>query len=344
MRVVLSGLHTVKKALADGSLRTYYYAWRGGPRLKSKAGTPEFIAEFSRLTKKFPQDDTLASLVVGYKSSPEFAKLSDASKRDYAPFFDAIREKFGTMPIEALNGKGPRGEFKSWRDTMAANPRKADRAWAVLRRVLSWAVDGEKITRNPCDRGGRLYGGGERADIIWSPDQIAKVKGLASERVMQAMMLALWTGQRQGDLLRLTWTAYDGTHIRLVQSKTKKRVAILVYSDLKVMLDSMKRTEGTILTNQAGEAWTSDGFKTTWGKEMRSGKLGITGVTFHDLRGTFITVARRHGSTLEQISAASGHSMKEITRVLDAHYLAHDQETNDAVILKMERAKKRTDV
>jgi integrase len=34
------------------------------------------------------------------------------------------------------------------------------------------------------------------------------------------LLLALWTGQRQGDLLRLPWSAYDGEHIRLRQSKT----------------------------------------------------------------------------------------------------------------------------
>jgi hypothetical protein len=33
-----------------------------------------------------------------------------------------------------------------------------------------------------------------------------------------AELLALWTGQRQGDLLRLPWSAYDGARIRLQQS------------------------------------------------------------------------------------------------------------------------------
>ena len=40
------------------------------------------------------------------------------------------------------------------------------------------------------------------------------------------MMLALWTGQRQGDLLRLPWSAYDGNHIRLRQSKTGRRIVM----------------------------------------------------------------------------------------------------------------------
>jgi integrase len=42
------------------------------------------------------------------------------------------------------------------------------------------------------------------------------------------LLLALWTGQRQGDLLRLPWSAYDGTHIRLRQGKTGTRVVIPV--------------------------------------------------------------------------------------------------------------------
>ncbi|MRN77076.1 tyrosine-type recombinase/integrase [Brucella sp. 09RB8471] len=105
------------------------------------------------------------------------------------------------------------------------------------------------------------------------------------------------------------------------------------------MLDEMQRGDAvTILTNTRGKPWTSDGFKTSWGKAIK--KAEITGVTFHDLRGTFITKARRNGATIEEIAAASGHSIKEVTRVLEAHYLAHDEETNDAVILKMERGKK----
>ena len=33
MRVPLKGLHKVKKRLSGGKTQTYYYAWRGGPRL-----------------------------------------------------------------------------------------------------------------------------------------------------------------------------------------------------------------------------------------------------------------------------------------------------------------------
>ena len=51
---------------------------------------------------------------------------------------------------------------------------------------------------------------------------------VASPQVALAFSLAIWTGQRQGDLLRLTWTAYDGDKIRLRQSKIRACVVVPV--------------------------------------------------------------------------------------------------------------------
>lgn len=342
MYVQLKGLHTVKKKMSDGTTKEYYYAWRGGPRLTSDPLVDKvaFIAEFNELNRanKEPDRETLAGLIVSYKKSTAYTDISAVSKRDYDPFLADLKSKFGDMPIAALNEPGPRADFKNWRETMSATPRKADRAWSVAKRVFSWAVDMELIMRNPCAGGGHLWKG-SRADIIWSDEQIDTAKAHLGKELWQALMLALWTGQRQGDLLALTWTAYDGQHIRLKQSKTGKRVTIRVHSELKKMLDEMTRRDAVnVLVNTRGKPWSSDGFKTSWGKATK--KAGISGVTFHDLRGTFITKARRSGATIEEIAAASGHSIKDVTRVLEAHYLAHDEETNDAVILKLERVKK----
>ena len=47
MRVRLKGINRVKKRLADGSQVVYYYAWKGGPRLKGTPGSPEFIDSYN---------------------------------------------------------------------------------------------------------------------------------------------------------------------------------------------------------------------------------------------------------------------------------------------------------
>ncbi len=66
-------------------------------------------------------------------------------------------------------------------------------------------------------------------------------------------MLALWTGQRQGDLLKLSRLAYDGEKIRLRQSKTGVRVVIPVAAALKAMLDPIRvRAPSPILVNSYG--------------------------------------------------------------------------------------------
>jgi integrase len=145
--------------------------------------------------------------------------------------------------MAALESPKARGIFKTWRDTMADNPRKADYAWVVLARVLSIAKDRGTIATNPCERGGRLYSV-DRAEVIWLPEHIKAFGAVASPELRFALVLALWTAQRQGDLIRLTWSQYDGKHIRLKQGKTKARVLLPVGAVLKAALDAHRRTPG----------------------------------------------------------------------------------------------------
>ena len=92
------------------------------------------------------------------------------------------------------------------------------------------------------------------------------------------LLLALWTGQRQGDLLRLTWSAYDGKHIRLKQSKGGRRVVIPVGTPLKAALDAASKVSPIMLTTMDGKPWTPDGFRASWGKACK--RAGVSGVAF----------------------------------------------------------------
>jgi integrase len=143
---------------------------------------------------------------------------------DYVKKIKIIEKKFADFPLAALTDRRSRGLFMAWRDELALRSRRqADYAWTVLARVLSWAEDRGLVAANPCARGGRLYRG-SRADRVWTADDEANFLAKAPAHLHLPLMLAIWTGQRQGDLLRLTWKAYDGKHIRLRQSKTGVRV------------------------------------------------------------------------------------------------------------------------
>src|SRR5262245_33597562 len=158
------------------------------------------------------------TLIAEFKASAEFQGKEPSTKRAYLSYLKLIEAEFGDMPIAALNDPEVRGVFKAWRDGLAATPRKADYAWTTLARVLSVAKDRGRIPINPCERGGRLYEA-ERSDKIWTETDIGRLLSVAGPLIEAALLLVLWTGQRQGDLLRLPWSAYDGTHIRLRQSK-----------------------------------------------------------------------------------------------------------------------------
>ncbi|WP_246661057.1 tyrosine-type recombinase/integrase [Rhizobium sp. ERR 1071] len=276
----------------------------------------------------------MAKLITEYRASSDFLGKVEKTRREYDRYLDMIREEFGTMSFAALQDKEARRDFKDWRDTMADRPRTADYAWTTLARVLSFAKDRGRVTVNVCERGGRLYSA-DRTDKIWRDEQLEKLFSVAPAEIKAAVVFALWTGQRQSDLLKAEWTNYDGQALRVRQGKTGARVAVPIAAAVRTMLASMPKKAITILTNTRGKPWTSDGFRTSWGKACDT--AGITGLTFHDLRGTAVTRLALSGCSTAQIASISGHSLKDVEQILDAHYLGGKIELAEQAILKLEQ-------
>jgi integrase len=236
--------------------------------------------------------------------------------------------------LSAITDVRTRGIFKEWRERLAVTSRRqADYAWTVLARILSWGKDRGLVTVNPCEKGGRLYRG-SRAEKIWTAEDEAAFLKHAPAHLHLPLLLALWTGQRQGDLLRLTWSAYDGTHIRLRQGKTGARVVVKVGAPLKAALDATSKDSPVILLNSDGTPWTPDGFRASWSKACE--RAGVIGVTFHDLRGTAVTRLALAGCTEAEIATITGLSLRSVRAILDTHYLSRDPVLGDSAITKLE--------
>lgn len=336
MRVDLKGIATVRQRLADGTVAVYRYAWRGGPRIKAEPGSAAFLDEYQSAlkTRQAPPSDQFRALIAAYKGSSDFLNKSDATRREYLRYIKLIEDKYGTLPIAALDEKGMRKEFKEWRETFADRPRTADYLWAVLSRILAVAADNEDIARNPCTKGERLYRSARR-DAIWTEPMIAAAIGSFPEHLRWAMMLALWTGQRQGDLLRLPWSGYDGKTIRLAQSKTARRVQIPVHSVLQAEIGRIPKRSPLMLTTSRGRPWTRHGFQSSWRTALA--RAGITGVTFHDLRGSAVTRLAVASCTAAEIGSITGHSLKDVEAILDSHYLSRTNELAENAVRKLER-------
>lgn len=337
----LKGLTKVRKTLADGQTIYYCYPWRGGPLMKHKDDSPiqpddpalpaAYIA--AREARRNPTPTTMAGLITAFRGSSDFKSKSASSRREYDRYLDDVRAKFGELTFAQLESKATRGKFKSWRDGYAEHQRAADYAWTTLARVLSFGKDRGLLSTNIAERGGRLYRA-DRREKIWSESDVEKFEAIASPPLRLAITMALATGQRKGDLLAVKWSAYDGDVIRFKQSKTGARLVIPVTTALHTALDGRPRLAETILVNSKGASWTSAGFDTSW----RAARIaaGIEGLTFHDLRGTAVTRLAIAGCTAAEIGAITGHSMRDVAQILDAHYLGGKEQLARRAIEKLE--------
>src|SRR5258707_11313187 len=55
-----------------------------------------------------------------------------------------------------------------------------------------------------------------------------------------------------------------------------------------------------------------------------------------DLRGTAVVRLAIAGATVPQIATFTGHSLKDVEAILDAHYLGRDIQLAEAAVLKLE--------
>lgn len=351
------GHHKDTKRLADGKIVAYWYAWKGGPRMPGPPGSPAFREAYrAALANKAansapPQPNrkvrTIETIVDGYLDSVEFlTQLKPRTQRDYRGHAKRIVERFGGLSLDVLVPEAAdqaRGRFLRWRDELAkASLRQADYAWSVLSAVLSWAKTRGEIKVNPCRDSSvvKLYNT-TRADKIWNDAWLTAFYAHASDEIALAMTLALWTGQRQGDLLRLTWSAYDGAVIELKQGKGNIEVTVPVAERLKLALDGMRKRSPIILVNQDGAPWSEDGFRVMWAKTCH--KAGVPnsrqgGVTFHDLRGTAVTRLFIAGCNEGEIATLTGHSLAKVRSILDRNYFHRDIRLAHSAIAKYEKA------
>ncbi len=101
------------------------------------------------------------------------------------------------------------------------------------------------------------------------------------------------------------------------------------------MLDASPRRSPIMLVNLEGRPWTPDGFRVSWHKACV--KAGVLDVTFNDLRGTAVTRLALAGATEAEIATISGHSLRDVRSILDAHYLNRDPALAVSAIQKLER-------
>jgi len=151
-RAQIGALKGIAKVRAKG--HTYWYAWRGGPRLSGEPGSPEFITTYNEAIeqRRTPDKNRFRFIVADYKASGEYQKLAESTRAQWGKWLDRIAEYFGELRIAQFDRPEKiRPVIRRWRNRWIDTPRTADYALQVLSRVVAHAVEL-----------GRIAGGGIR--------------------------------------------------------------------------------------------------------------------------------------------------------------------------------------
>lgn len=304
-------------ALIRAAGRVYTYYRRDGRMQRLPAiDAPDFLIRYHEIHAQFEagqgaQDGAKArsirALVERYRQSAAYRDLAPASRSAYAPILNRLSDKLGDRQAAAIR----REHVMAIRDKYAHQPRKANHYITVLRqlfrlaRLLEWRQD------DPTELVDRVATPGEYA--AWSLGDVTAF--LASEPAADlrlAVMLALHTGQRISDVVRMAWTNIQDGGITVRQKKTGKQVFIPFTPDLSVEIERTTKRAATILTAPRGGVHSEKNLQ----KRLRAhlDGIGITGRSLHGLRKTACIVLAHNGCSTHEIASITGQTLQEVER------------------------------
>jgi len=290
--------------------KTYGYYSRAGHRQKIEGefGSIEFLTNYTRIHEQFEtapkskgtKPGTFAALVSLYYSSAGFKSLSDRAKQDYRAYLDRFTEKHGERSIHSLTRRG----VLEIRDSLHDKPSTANHLVDTIRMLINFAIDREMVDRNPASGVKKLKtGDGWEA---WPQHAIAHAKDTLTGPCRTAFMLALYSGQRKGDVLAMKWSDVAGDTIIVRQSKTGKRLVIPIHPDLQKELSKLPRTGPAIVARRDGDRLTVSGFDRMWRRRKPDD------VQFHGLRRNSISYQLEAGCSVPEVSSITGQTFEMV--------------------------------
>jgi len=303
---------TVRKRLADGSIKTYEY-------VRAPTTVPRLRVA-----------DSIAMLIEAYQRSPEWRGLSEQRKRVCTIYLRPL-ERLGGYQAAALR----RRDIWTIRDEIAAQdrPGAANMFVNVVRAMFTWAVKRGWVEHNPGKEIDPIPGGHLPA---WSQAQADQAIVELPEHLRRLVLIALYTGQRRGDLCRLAWSNYDGQRIRLTQGKTGTPLVIPVHPVLKAEMDDWQRVAVTVLVNARGRPWKPD--SASAGLKYALANLGFPkGWNVHGLRKLAATNLAEAGCSAHEIAAITGH--KSLAQVSLYTASADQERMATAAIVRLQTRK-----
>lgn len=325
----LIGVHIVRRKIVDGTTRTYYYAWRGGPRITADLHTQAFLDEFNMAHAmreaqeaenegKYPRGTTGHMLQL-YLASPEGNTGVEKTISERRRYIGNAIDKFGALGAKAYHSKAVAQLFYDWRDSMADNPRTADEHMRQLSRAFKWMVKRGLIPFNPIENYEGIYQV-DRSDMIFTQAIFRHLLDHSNPALARTYRGVIHLGARMEDLTKLLRSAVEPHQTVFKTGKGRKhnRIAKIPHTPyFRALLAELPRTSVFLFTNTYGQPWTVEGLKTA---DYRArDNAGLKHLHFHDLRGTAATIRVSQNYSRERIAGMLGWSTKEVDSMLNRY-------------------------
>lgn len=306
----------------------HYFRFRGQKfKLPGKPGSAEYMAAYARYLAD-AESGALGRKDLGYikgsigwviekflASDVGFGKLKPGSQRNYRRWLDTIKAEIGQFQISNLTPVGVRAMRDSIR--LKSAPTTADACVMVVSVLWSYAIEFCQLPlgHNPAHGVARVHT--ERTSRQPWPDHVVDRALVKADSILRlALYLLLFTGQREGDVIRMKWNDIRDGEILVTQEKTGTKVWIPLHRDLKALLDQTPRVGEFILNSSWGRPSSSS--QSLYEKiKTALHKIGEGSYVPHGLRATAAVRLIEAGCSEDQAVAITGHRDLNVLR----HYV-----------------------
>ena len=279
---------------------------------------------------------TFRAMVEAYERSPEWAELSDKWRTECERYHRVIIMHWGELPVKSLEPRHVKALRDSYADIPPPNPAlrtkpleqyrsrptAANLLVAALSSMISWGVPEGWRGDNPAQSVRGLKGGDGYA--AWPMRYVEFYQKHGKPHLWWVVATALYTGQRQGDVLSMLKSDVQDGRIQVTQAKTGERLWVPMHRDLVAVLEQMRKVQVAeetprlsrhLLVNSHGAPWTVDGFKSSWQTEMQRREFRLfkqRRLVFHGLRKSAVNRLLEAGSTTAEVSSITSQSIQMV--------------------------------
>lgn len=296
-----------------GKVRRYFRK-RGTKQvaLPGRPGSPEFLKAYQAIVsgetpppvqRGAAKPGTFAALVRSYYAAADFTNLKPRSKSLYKIILEPMIREHG----HRLAGDLTRAKARELISKIATErgPGRANVTISVLKKLMNFAIDAGLRTDNPF-KGIKEYKGGSHHTWTEAELTIFEARWPVGTRERLVYDLLLYTGQRIGDVCRMTRANIVNGRVVLTQEKNGSKISIPIHPNLERSLSAAPANGLAIVAQRNGRPVERKTIREVLGRAVAAAGLPEHCVP-HGLRKALLRRLTERGATTKQIMSVSGH-------------------------------------